>query len=107
MELAPGPAPAGRFVTAAGRSFHLIELGKGAPTFFLHGGGPGCTGWSDFGVVARLFAQSRRCLLPDLLQYGKSDKGTISGPMWTFHARVMVALLDELEIDQADFVCNS
>jgi 2-hydroxy-6-oxonona-2,4-dienedioate hydrolase len=107
MDLAPRPAPQGRFISAASRSFHLIEIGQGAPTFFLHGGGPGCTGWSDFGTVAPLFAETRRCLLPDLLQYGKSDKGTISGPMWTFHAGVMLALLDQLEIPKADFVCNS
>jgi 2-hydroxy-6-oxonona-2,4-dienedioate hydrolase len=94
-------------LNAAGRSYYLVELGSGPPTVFLHGGGPGCTGWSDFGVVAPLFARTRRCLFPDLLQYGRSDKNTISGPMWTFHARSIVALLDALQIDRADFICNS
>jgi pimeloyl-ACP methyl ester carboxylesterase len=107
MNLTPTAAPAGRFIQANGRSFHLIEMGQGRPVFFLHGGGPGCTGWSDFGLVGPLFARNRRCLLPDLLQYGKSDKGTISGPMWNFHAACMVALMDELQIHRADFVCNS
>ncbi len=27
--------------------------------------------------------------------------------MWDFHAAKVVALLDELGIDRADFVCNS
>ena len=81
LDLTPRPAPAGRFVSVDGRPYHLIELGAGSPTLFLHGGGPGCTGWSDFGVVAPLFARTRRCLLPDLLQYGQSDKSTISVPM--------------------------
>jgi 2-hydroxy-6-oxonona-2,4-dienedioate hydrolase len=94
-------------VSVDGRSYHLIELGSGPPTLFLHGGGPGCTAWSDFGVVAPLFARDRRCILPDILQYGKSDKSTISGPMWDFHARSVVGLLDAVKARRADIVCNS
>jgi 2-hydroxy-6-oxonona-2,4-dienedioate hydrolase len=107
MDLTPKPAPAGRFVDAAGRSYYLLEMGSGTPTLFLHGGGPGCTGWSDFGVVLPLFARHRRCIVPDLLQYGKSDKSTISGPMWTFHAGSIAALLDRLQLPRVDVVCNS
>src|SRR3546814_2914514 len=77
MNLDPGPAPDGRKLSVAGREFHLIEMGEGAPLFLLHGGGPGCTAWSDFGVVARMFARNRRCIMPDLLQYGRSDKQVI------------------------------
>lgn len=101
------PAPAGRTTVAAGVRFHYHDLGAGAPTVFLHGGGPGCTAWSDFGPVAPLFAAERRCLLVDLLQYGRSDKGRIDGPMWTHHAAKTVALLDVLDIERADFLCNS
>ncbi|MEM6483852.1 MAG: alpha/beta hydrolase [Pseudomonadota bacterium] len=82
-------------------------MGSGEPTFFLHGGGPGCTGWSDFGLVAPMFAKERRCILPDLLQYGQSDKATIEGPMWDHHAKSMCGLLDVLDVEKADFVCNS
>ncbi|MBW8485878.1 alpha/beta fold hydrolase [Actinomadura parmotrematis] len=99
--------PPGAFVEAGDVTYHLIEMGQGAPTFFLHGGGPGCTAWSDFGQVAPLFARDRRCLLPDLLQYGRSDKCTITGPMWDFHAARTVDLMDALGIERADFVCNS
>jgi 2-hydroxy-6-oxonona-2,4-dienedioate hydrolase len=99
--------PPGELVTAGGVTFHYIELGAGAPAVFLHGGGPGCTAWSDFGPVAPLFAADRRCLLVDLLQYGQSDKCVITGPMWDFHAAKIVALLDALAIDRADFICNS
>ncbi|MFI0371945.1 alpha/beta fold hydrolase [Actinomadura sp. 1N219] len=92
---------------ADGVSYHYIEMGEGAPTVFLHGGGPGCTAWSDFGPVASLFAQNRRCLLVDTLQYGRSEKCVIEGPMWDFHAAKTLALLDALGIERADFVCNS
>ena len=107
MDLRPRPAPDGCFVTADERRYHVIEMGDGAPVFFLHGGGPGCTAWSDFGVVAPLFAESRRCLMPDLLQYGLSDKARIVGPMWDYHARSVTRLMDTLTIERADFVCNS
>ncbi len=101
------PEPKGRIVDAAGLGYHVIEMGSGAPTVFLHGGGPGCTSWTDFGPVAPLFAEDRACYLVDLLQYGKSEKCLISGPMWDFHAKTIVDLLDALGLERADFVCNS
>ena len=107
MNLIPNPAPEGRYVQAGSNSYYLIEMGAGDPVFLLHGGGPGCTSWSDFGLVAPMFAENRRCLMPDLLQYGKSDKSRIEGPMWDHHARSMAELIDALEIERADFVCNS
>lgn len=105
--LNPGEAPPGRLVPANGRDYYVIEMGEGAPLFLLHGGGPGCTGWSDFGCVSRMFAQKYRVILPDLLQYGRSDKSAIEGPMWDFHSDSIASLMDELKIERADFVCNS
>ncbi|MBM7517067.1 alpha/beta fold hydrolase [Nocardioides nitrophenolicus] len=102
-----GPAPESRYVDADGVRYHYHDVGDGAATIFLHGGGPGCTGWSDFGPVTPYFARDRRCLLVDILQYGKSEKCRISGPMWDFHAAKTVAFMDALGIDRADFVCNS
>jgi pimeloyl-ACP methyl ester carboxylesterase len=101
------PAPEGAYAKADGVAYHYIEMGEGSPTIFLHGGGPGCTGWSDFGQVAPLFAADRRVLLVDILQYGKSEKTVITGPMWDFHAAKTAALMDTLGIGRADFVCNS
>ena len=100
-------APSGQIVNADGVRYHYLDMGSGPDTIFLHGGGPGCTGWSDFGPVAPLFAEERRCLILDILQYGKSDKCRITGPMWDFHAAKTVAFMDALRIEKADFVCNS
>ena len=107
MDITPKTAPKGKMINAKGTDYYLFEMGSGNPVFFLHGGGPGCTGWSDFGVVLPLFAKHKRCIVPDLLQYGKSDKAIIKGPMWDHHAGSMVELMDELGIERADFVCNS
>ena len=103
-----GPEPPGRTVDAGGVGYHVITLGDaGSPAVFLHGGGPGCTAWTDFGAVAPLFAADRTCYFVDLLQYGKSEKCTIGGPMWDFHAGTISGLLEALEVPRADFVCNS
>jgi 2-hydroxy-6-oxonona-2,4-dienedioate hydrolase len=99
-------APESRFADAGGVTYHYHELGAGPDTIFLHGGGPGCTGWSDFGPVSPFFAEDRRCLLVDILQYGRSDKCRISGPMWDFHAAKTVSLMDSLGVEKADFICN-
>ncbi|MET7665126.1 alpha/beta hydrolase [Streptomyces sp. NPDC005356] len=100
-------APQSHFADGAGVNYHYHDLGSGPDTVFLHGGGPGCTAWSDFGPVAPLFAADRRCLLVDIQQYGKSEKSRIEGPMWDHHAARTVGLLDTLGVDRADFVCNS
>ncbi|RFS84190.1 alpha/beta fold hydrolase [Actinomadura spongiicola] len=100
-------APEGTYVDAGGVRYHYLEMGSGPDTVLLHGGGPGCTGWSDFRQVAPLFAADRRVVIPDILQYGRSEKCRITGPMWDFHAAKTVALLDALDVDRADFVCNS
>jgi len=99
--------PSGELIKAGDVTFSVAELGAGAPLVLLHGGGPGCTAWSDFGPVAPMFALDHRVVLPDLLQYGGSDKSEVTGPMWDHHAAKMVGLLDELGIDRADFVCSS
>jgi 2-hydroxy-6-oxonona-2,4-dienedioate hydrolase len=85
----------------------VAELGAGRPTVFLHGGGPGCTSWTDYAPAVPLFAADRRVLLVDMLNYGFSVAAPISGPRWTAHAQRIAAGLEHLGIADADFVCNS
>lgn len=114
VTMAPdGRGPEGAYVDVLGLDYHVLEFGGPAarhdapPTVLLHGGGPGCTGWTDFGPVAPYFAADRRTLLVDLLQYGRSAKPAIDGPMWDFHAKHLIALFDALALDAPDVVCNS
>lgn len=113
------PEPVGRTVIAAdGVGYHVISMGPDPgtpanatwpanPAVFLHGGGPGCSAWTDFGPVAPLFAADRAVHLVDLVQYGKSSKPTIIGPRWSWLAASMVALFDAMGLERADLVCNS
>lgn len=112
--LDPGPEPEGRTVTATdGIDYHVLSLGTDRPTdrpaaVFLHGGGPGCSSWTDFGMVAPMFAGDRHCHFVDLVQYGRSAKPTIVGPRWSWLAASMVALWDAMGLDQpVDVICNS
>ena len=108
VSLNPGPAPKGRMVKAGKDEYYTIEKGTGGHVIFLlHGGGPGCTAWSDFAVVSDMFAEHYRVIMPDLLQYGQSSKDIIEGPMWDYHSGSITRLMDTLGVEKADFVCNS
>ncbi len=108
LDLTPNSAPQGRMVQAGRDEYYVIEKGEGERSvFLLHGGGPGCTAWSDYAVVSDLFAEHYHCVMPDLLQYGQSSKHVITGPMWDYHSESMTRLMDSLGIEVADFVCNS
>ncbi|MFK7830618.1 MAG: alpha/beta fold hydrolase [Congregibacter sp.] len=107
FDLSPKPMPAGRMIPAGDNHYHVIEKGAGREVIFLHGGGPGCTAWSDFAVVSDLFAEHYHCTMPDILQYGRSSKPIIAGPMWDFHSHSLAQLMDTLSITRADLVCNS
>ena len=107
LDLSPKEMPQGQMITAGDDQYHVIEKGEGRDVIFLHGGGPGCTAWSDFAVVSDLFAEHYHCVMPDILQYGKSSKPLITGPMWDFHSHSIVKLMDEMSIEKADFICNS
>ncbi|MEW2359883.1 alpha/beta hydrolase [Spirillospora sp. NPDC029432] len=99
--------PAGRDVDAAGTRLRVAGLGSGRPAVLLHGGGPGCTAWTDFAPVAARLAAGRRLILVDLPQYGASEAPEIAGPAASFHAARVLGLLDALGVERADFVCQS
>ncbi len=70
--------PEGTFVdVGGGHRIHLHDLGEGTPVVFLHGSGPGASGWSNFAEnAAYLVERGFRCLLIDSLGYGLSSKPT-------------------------------
>jgi pimeloyl-ACP methyl ester carboxylesterase len=74
---------------------------------FLHGGGPGCTGWVDFRPVLPEFSDERRAIFVDLLGFGFSSAIRNQTPRWSFQADHLAAALDAQSISNADFVCSS
>ena len=86
---------------------HYYEAGTGEPVVMLHGGGPGASAWSNFGLNLPEFAKRYRTLLVDQPGFGQSDKPEITSQYFTFSADALVRLLDELGIERVHVVGNS
>ncbi len=117
-------AATSRFAKAAGMRLHYHDAGPdgapgdgapgpapgpapGSPVVLLHGGGPGASGWSNFGANLPVFAARLRTLMIDQPGFGRSDKPAVTGNYFTFAADAVAGLLDELGIDRVHLVGNS
>ncbi|WP_455354320.1 4,5:9,10-diseco-3-hydroxy-5,9,17-trioxoandrosta-1(10),2-diene-4-oate hydrolase [Streptomyces sp. SYSU K217416] len=100
-----------RTVKVGGLTLHYHEAGPAsadAPVvIMLHGGGPGASGWSNFGRNLPVFAERFRTLLVDQPCYGRSDKPELDRDFFSFSADAVAALMDELAIGKAHFIGNS
>lgn len=90
--------------TSAG-SLRYYDVGEGPVVLFLHGSGPGVTGWRNFRGVLPTFAAHFRCLILEFPGFGVSDDWG-GHPMITAQGTV-VPFLDALGIERADIVGNS
>ena len=86
---------------------HYYEAGTGEPVVMLHGGGPGASAWSNFGLNLPEFAKRHRTFLVDQPGFGQSDKPEITSQYFRFAADALVRLLDELAVDRVHLVGNS
>jgi len=87
-----------KFADVLGRRMAYVEGGEGRPIVLLHGNPTSSFLWRD--VIPHL-APLGRCLAPDLIGMGDSDKLEPSGPdRYTFaeHRRFLEALLAELGV---------
>jgi pimeloyl-ACP methyl ester carboxylesterase len=90
--------------TSAGL-LRYYDVGDGPAVLFLHGSGPGVTGWRNFCGVLPAFAKQFRCLILEFPGFGVSED--VGGhPMLTAQSAV-VPFLDALGVDSVDIVGNS
>ncbi|MEQ8267090.1 MAG: haloalkane dehalogenase [Parvibaculum sp.] len=85
-------------ITIAGRSMAYSEMGEGDPIVFLHGNPTSSYLWRN--VMPHLMDQGR-CIAPDLIGMGDSDKLEPSGPeRYTFreHRRFLESFLESMDI---------
>lgn len=83
-----------------GRSMAYLEEGTGDPIVFLHGNPTSSYLWRN--VMGHL-APHGRCLAPDLIGMGDSDKLPDSGPgsyRFVEHRRYLDALLEQLDVTE-------
>ena len=112
MTMAPGQVTTGRYAEAGGMRLHYHEAGpddsrRGTPVVMLHGGGPGASGWSNFGPNLPVFAERFRTLIVDQPGFGKSGRPPVTGSYFTFSADALAALLTGLGIERVHLIGNS
>lgn len=81
------------------------DAGEGPVLLFLHGSGPGVTGWRNFRGVLPAFAERFRCLILEFPGFGVSDDAG-GHPMMMAQGAV-APFLDALGVDRVDIVGNS
>jgi len=91
-----------------GLRMHYHRIGEGEPILWLHGSGPGGSGWSNFRSNAAYLAERGYCsILADSLGYGLSDKPTDRAYTLEFMSEAAVRLMESLDIDRYAIVGNS
>lgn len=98
---------ASRFVEFDGLKIHYDEVGAGPALIFVHGGGPGSSGLSNFSRNMAAFANRHRVIAIDLPGYGQSTKLRITEPLWGYYAKVIAGFIDALDLGKAHLVGNS
>ncbi|MGG6497171.1 UNVERIFIED_CONTAM: 3-oxoacyl-ACP reductase, partial [Bacteroidetes bacterium 56_B9] len=63
------------YQVAGGYEISIGETGSGPAVVFIHGSGPGASGYSNFKQnIAAFVDAGYRVLLPDMIGYGDSSK---------------------------------
>ncbi len=101
--------PEGRFAEIGrGWQLHYHLLGEGPPVVFLHGSGPGASGWSNFAANGQALADAGfQAVLVDSLGYGRSSKPTDVPYSLDVMGGTVLDLLDVLGFERATLVGNS
>ena len=110
-----GRLPEGHYAQCANgyRIHYLDEPAAGDPAdapvvVFLHGSGPGASGYSNFkGNYPVLVQAGYRCVIPDLIGYGFSDKPTDVDHPLSFFVECVKQALDCAGVQRCTVVGNS
>jgi len=97
----------GDYIDANGYRTHYHEAGSGETVVFIHGSGPGVTGWANWRNALPVFAERFHVLAPDVLGFGFSARpaGVRYGKdAWVDH---LIAFLRAKGIERCHVVGNS
>ena len=98
---------AGDYIEAGGHKTHYHEAGSGETIVFVHGSGPGVTGWANWRNALPVFAERFHVLAPDILGFGYSarpDDATYGKDYWVDH---LIAFLRAKGVERCHIVGNS
>lgn len=90
------------YVEVNGSKIHYVDVGEGDPIIFLHGNPTSSYLWRN--VIPHLQSQGR-CIAPDLIGMGKSDKPDIE---YTFfdHVKYIEGFIEALDLKNVTFVIH-
>ncbi|RDS99975.1 alpha/beta fold hydrolase, partial [Burkholderia contaminans] len=105
----PTTPPAGIFTDVpGGLRLHHYEAGEGRPVVFIHGSGPGASGFSNFKHNVPAFAAAGyRAIVVDLPGYGQSSKPADVAYTLDFFVSALHAQLTALGLGPAVLLGNS
>ena len=102
------PIPESSYLTANGLKLHYLDQGEGQVIVFLHGSGPGASGYSNFKLNYPQFVEAGyRCIVLDLPGYGRSDKPEDAQYINDFFIETLHAFLAELGLSSVTLLGNS
>ena len=82
---------------------HYVDVGEGDPIVFVHG----VPGWSwGFRYMLRYFSRYNRCIAPDLLGFGFSDKGKGIALTAEEHAASIEDFIEEMGLKNVTLVLH-
>ncbi len=91
-----------------GLRLHYHEAGEGKPIVFVHGSGPGATGWSNFRTNYPYFAEhGYRVIVPDMIGFGFSSNDPDLPYSWELVVGTLKRLCDTLGLEQVTLIGNS
>lgn len=101
--------PVGRTIALDdGQNIHVVDEGEGQPIVFLHGAGPGASGWSNFRQnIPHFVALGYRCIAPDLLGFGGSSKPLDMEYSFAVFGSALAEMLGKMGVSSCMLVGNS
>ena len=104
-----GLLPEGNYADCAnGYRIHYLDEGQGEAVVFLHGSGPGASGYSNFkGNYPYLVQAGYRCIIVDHIGYGFSDKPDDVDHPLSFFVECIKQTLDVAGVSRCTLVGNS
>ena len=90
------------YATAKASQMHYLEMGTGDPILFLHGMPTSSYLWRH---VMPVLSQQARCIAPDLIGMGKSDKPNIAYRVFD-HIAYLDAFIDALQLKNITLVLH-
>lgn len=90
------------FVEVKGSQMHYVDVGEGDPIVFVHGNPTSSYLWRN--VIPHLSGQGR-CIAPDLIGFGKSDKPELNYRVYD-HAEYFEGFIKALDLERITLVLH-